>query len=360
MRIGPPSSLLSGAASWTPRMSAWLGGRMLAESVPVTSGKLTADASQQVPERLTFTVPRWDGRDWHPGADPAAPLARYGQYVVVSIAVTSPMSGGEHETQLGRFKIQSWRYESATGAIKVEAVGMLQTAADDRLATTMSPTGTLASEARRLLPAGMSAAISPALADRPCPRSMQWDEDRLAALYEIADAWPAQMRTDQWGQIVFSPPLPPVPSPLLSLTDGEGGTVVGTAREDTRDKAYNRVVVRSSATDSVNKDAIQAVVDQVTGPMSVTGDYGIVTKFWSSPLVTTESQARASGVTMLANSLRPSTTIPVTLAPDPRLELDDPVEIICDGSRDWGYVTGYDLPLTVADGAMRIDVGVSA
>lgn len=30
------------------------------------------------------------------------------------------------------------------------------------------------------------------------------------------------------------------------------------------------------------------------------------------------------------------------------------------GEVTWGWVTGYDLPLTVADGDMRIDVGVAS
>ena len=48
----------------------------------------------------------------------------------------------------------------------------------------------------------------------------------------------------------------------------------------------------------------------------------------------------------------------VEMAPDPRIELDDLVEVIRDGQRDWGLVVGMEIPLTVRDGAMRVDVGV--
>jgi len=361
MRNGPSSSTLAGAVQWVPTMSAWLDGTLLAETVPVHRGRLVADASSQVPERLTFSVPRWaDGRSWLPGDDPLHPLARFGQYVIPTIVITSPVTGIQYETVLGRFKIQSWKNDALGGLIQVEAVGVLQVAADDRLPSPLAPTGTLASEFRRLLPPGLSAAISPALVDRQCPRSMEWSDDRIGALYEIADAWPARIRTDQWGQIAVLPALAGVPTPAVSLTDGEGGTVIGTARADTRDQVYNRIVVRASGTDTADKPPIQAVVDQQTGPMRTSGPYLVVTKYWSSPLITTEAQARASGVTMLANSLRPSRTVPVTLAPDPRLDLDDAVEIISDGARDWGYITAYELPLTIDDGEMRVDVGVTA
>lgn len=360
MRAGPPDELIAGAASWAPRMSAWLDGRLLAESVPVLSGRLTATAAQQVPERLSFSVPRWDGRDWYPGDDVEHPLARYGQQVVLAIVMTSAVTGVQHETHLGRYAIQSWKYSTSSGHIDVEAVGLLQIAADDRLPSPLAPVGTLASELRRLLPVGLSAAIDPALPNRACPKSMEWADDRIGALYEIADAWPARLRVDQWGQVAVLPALPDVPTPVVRLVDGEGGTVVETTREDTRDNAYNRVVVRASQTDAPDKAPIQAVVDQTTGPMRVGGPYRTVTRYWSSPLIETAAQARASGRTMLANSLRPSRTVPVTAAPDPRIELDDAVEVISDGARDWGYVIAYDLPLTVHDGTMRIDVGVGA
>ena len=361
MRNGPSSSMLAGAVQWVPTMSAWLDGALLAESVPVHRGQLTADSSSQVPERLTFSVPRWANRfDWLPGDNAAHPLARFGQYVIPTIVVTSPITGTTHETVLGRFKIQNWKHDTDNGLINVEAVGVLQVAADDRLPSPLAPTGSLASEFRRLLPPGLSAAISPDLMDRQCPRSMEWSDDRIGALYEIADAWPARVRTDQWGQVALLPVLADIPTPVVSLTDGEGGTVIGTSRSDSRDQAYNRIVVRASGTDTSDKPPIQAVVDQASGPMRVGGPYGTVTKYWSSPLITTVAQAWASGVTMLANSLRPSRTVPVTLAPDPRLDLDDAVEIVSDGVRDWGYITAYDLPLTIDDGDMRIDVGVTS
>jgi len=184
---------------------------------------------------------------------------------------------------------------------------------------------------------------------------MAWSDSRLAALQEIADAWPALLRTDEWGQVAFRAPLPALPSPVLTLTDGERGTVVGVGRSDTRDGAFNQVVARSSAS---GVEDVQAVASQVTGPMAVAGDYGPVTRIWSSPLITTRTQAQRSAQTMLASSLLPATSVPVTCAPDPRIDLDDAVEVWRDGERFWGWVTGYDLPLTVSDGEMRIDLGV--
>lgn len=361
MRAGAPDEVLSGSCGWSPVVASWLGGSLLADSIPVLGGRVTAQVSQEVPERLRLTVPAEsvvDGRrfSWRPGSDPMHPLARYGQELQVSVVVSSSAGPEEWETRVGRFLVTDWD-DGDDGTVEVTAEGRLRRVKDALLASPMQPlpSGTLITEARRLLPAGVSVSFDAALVNRPCPAGMAWSESRLSALQEIADAWPALLRTDEWGQVMFRAPLPAVPTPVLTLRDGERGTVESVARSDTRDGAYNQVVASSSAS---GVEDVQAVASQTSGPMSISGEYGTVTRRWSSPLITTAAQALRSAQTMLASSLLPATSVPVTCAPDPRIDLDDPVEVLRDGERLWGWVTGYDLPLTVSDGAMRVDVGV--
>ena len=357
MRDGAPGEVLAGTCVWQPRVASWLGSTWLGD-VPVSRGRLVASVTQKIPERLSLTVPRFSGRDFRPGSDPLHPLARYGQELIVSIVVSSVVSTDSWETRVGRFLVSDWD-DGDGDSIDVTAVGRLRRVQDAKLTAPTQPASgaTLMSEARRLLPPGVSAGFDAALVDRACPAGMAWDEDRLSALQEIADAWPALLRTDEWGQVIFRAPLDPIPAPVLTIRDGERGTLVAAPRSDTRDGAYNQVVARSSAS---GVQDLQAVAEQRTGPMAVDGEYGVVTKTWSSPLVTSQVQAQASAESMLASSLLPASSIPVVCAPDPRIDLDDPVEVIRDGERTWGWVTGYDLPLTVADGDMRVDVGVAS
>lgn len=364
MRDGAPDEVLSGSCGWRPVVQSWLGGTLLSADVPVIRGRVTAQVSQEVPERLTFTVPGEtvvDGRafSWRPGNNPEHPLARYGQELQVSIVVSSGVAAegtAEWETRIGRFLITDWS-DDDEGTVEVTAEGRLRRVKDALLTAPTQPAAgaTLASEARRLLPPGVSAAFDPALVDRACPPGMAWSESRLEAVQEIAAAWPALLRTDEWGQVVFRLPLPPVPTPVLTLRDGERGTVEKVGRSDTRDGAFNQVVATSSASD---KEDVQAVASQTSGPMSISSEYGPVTKKWSSPLIMNAAQAMRSAETMLASSLLPATSVPVECAPDPRIDLDDPVQVVRDGERLWGWVTAYDLPLTVDDGSMRVDLGV--
>ncbi|WP_336627375.1 MULTISPECIES: hypothetical protein [unclassified Microbacterium] len=360
MRAGAPAEVLAGACLWRPRVTSWLGGRLLAAQVPILGGKVTAKTTDDVLEQLTLTVARMsapeaggDVVDWRPTSTDA-PLARFGQTLDVSIILTSVITGQVWETRIGRYQIKDWDDDDA-GLITVKGESLIARPRDDKLRTLSSPSGTFMSEVRRLLPPGMGVSFDTRLVDRTVPQSMSWSTDRWKNLTEIAAAWPALIRVDEWGQLVFRAPLPAVPVPVLTLRDGESGTLISAPRADSRADAYNLVIATSSSTDAADVQGIAAVT---AGPMSINGPYGAVVKEWSSPLLETQSQANASAATMLANSIRPAQSVPVTIAPDPRIQLDDAVAVLRgEDAPMWGWVTGYEMPLTAKDGAMRIDVG---
>lgn len=365
MRTDTPSAeVLSGAAGWRPVVRSRLDGRVLADSVPVLNGRAVAIGDAEVPERLTFTVPEWDhGVSWVPETA-EHPLGKYGQTLEVLLEVTAPTSRITTQTRIGMFRINEWSFDDE-GNVQVTAFGPLHRCKEAlfRSPEVPRPGGTFASEFRRLMVPGVSVYIDPALVNRPIPQSFVWESNRLAALYEIADAWPARIRTDQYGQVRVLPVLPAIPTPVLHLTDGLNGTLIRAPRSDTRENVHNVVVGVSSATDSPARESIRAVAEQTSGPMAVTRDgrgYGEVVRQVSSPLADTPGRVAAMANTVLANEMRRAEVRSVTCAPDPRYELDDPIALARDGRTDWGWVVGYELPLTVGGGPMRLDVGISA
>ena len=359
--LGPDwldETALAGALTWESTVSSWYGGRWLAD-VPVESGQVTWSTRSEVPGVLNLTVPRLAaGRDWSPGRDEAHPLARMGQELVVTLTVGSPVSGRSWARRLGRFIIIST--ETVGGQVRVVARSLTQRMEDDRLTSPMPirAAATLASEARRIVPPRLGL-VTTGLTYRAAPQ-ITWGESRIEALQEIAKAWPARLRETSEGQIALLPPLPTGPVPVVTLRDGEGGTVVGAPRTSTREGVYNRLVVRGTDSDDSGRPTVQVIHDHTVGALATHGEYGTVTRFFSSPLITTYAAADATAQTMLADSLRPSTTLPVTLAPDPRLELDDPVRVITEDGDDTGFISGLTIPLTINDGDMRLDVEVGA
>ena len=363
-----PAEALSSAFSWEARVDSWLGQTWLGR-VPVKAGSVTWTTSQQVQGTLSLTVPRIGAvsqdegaRDWTPLA-PDSPLATMGQVLHVQVTVASLVSTDRWDIPLGRFLITQW--EVGATDIRITGKSLFQHLEDDRLTSPTVPYsgGTLASELRRLVGGHMGVIVSDALTNRPCP-SMSWGESRIDAIYEIADAWPARLREGPDGVLYVLPPVPAITErPEKSLTDGDAGTVIGVTRQGSRAGIFNRIVARGQEQDDAGQPRFQAIIDQTTGPLRTSGPYGIVTRFFSSPLITSKQAALNSATTMLATSVRQKTTVPVTHTPNPTLTLDTPVELITaniDGAAtitQWGIVTSTEIPL-VYSGTSRSDVEV--
>ncbi|PZR55218.1 hypothetical protein DNL40_02285 [Xylanimonas oleitrophica] len=359
MRDGAPHSVMSSGYRWEPSIQAWhpeLG--MLAAQVPILSGSVSWDvAGKGVPESCTLTVPRYsveDGRrrDWLPGDDTAHPLATYGQWLALAVVVTSAVTGTQYVTRLAACRVQAWE-EQDDGSVRVSGVGLLQRATDDQILVPRSPGpgSTLASELRRMLPAGMVALIDPALPSIDVTPGKQWSGDRLAALYEIADTWPARMRPDADGNVQLLPPLPDSPAPVVTYRDGEPTrdgampTLVSAPRAGSRTGVFNSWTVMSSITgDDGQPLARTEPIEATAGPYAV-ATYGRVNAAWSSDLITSEAQAYAAGRKKLAEGLRPARVVDVQIAPDPRPEPDDAVRVVRDGVTRTGYVLGGTVDL---------------
>ena len=362
--LGPAwldATAVAGSLTWSAQVTSWLGAEWLGDLPDLISGQVTWSAhASEAPGVLNVDLPRYAlGADWSPGRDARHPLSHHGQELVASLTVGSPVSGRSWTRRLGRFLIEET--QTRGGTVTVQARSLTQRLHEDRLTAPLPARGgaTLASEARRIVPARLGLVIHPDLVDRRAP-TIAWGDSRMEALEEIAAAWPARIRETPDGQIILLPPLPVHPSPVITLTDGEGGTVVEAPRTATRRGIYNRVVARGTDEDEDGRPTVQVVEDQADGPLAAAGPYGTVTRFFASPLISTYPAALASARTMLANSIRQSSIVPVTCAPDPRLELDDAVRLLTADGDDTGYISGLTLPLTVSDGDMRLDVEVGA
>lgn len=346
---------VAGKLTWEGFASSWRGGVWLAD-VPVAIGSsVTWSTRREVPGSLDLIVPRRstvDGRryDWLP-TSPDHPLSHHGQALYVSLRVTTEVTKRSWTLPYGRFGCTRW--EDAGGEVRVSGVSLSQRIADDRFPspTPTRPGGTFASEVRRLVPASLGVAVHPDLVDRPAP-AMSWDEDRMAAVQEIAKAWPARVREDMDGIIRFLPPLPNPTTPDLYLTDmGVRGTVASAYLSGSREGIYTAVVARGEG--DPDRPAIQAEAKQYGGAYDI-DTYGTVRRFFASPLLHTEAQAASAARSILADSILPATTRPVVCKPDPRIALDQLMQVDGDGRRTWGWVSGFTLPLT-PDGDMRAD-----
>lgn len=344
-------SVLGSSFRYSCSAESWLGGTLLAESVPIHSGGEESDRSMRVPERVVLTVPRVkDAYDWSPNSD-THPLAANGQRLHIKLGIG--LSQGRTETfARGRFLIQE--SEVNGDQIDVTAVGMLALIEEARLVSPYQPTGTIISTLRGLIEPALTVLVDAGLTDRSVPTAVNWDADRLGAVMELLDAWPAHATVDPEG-FLQAVPATQSTTPVLQLTDGVGGTVIRASGNSKRDGAANAIVARGTQSDGAQ---VQGVSYLTSGPKAYGGPYNPlpVPFFFTSPLLTTIDQCTTAAITIRNRKQRENAReFRVQLVPHPALQLGDVVGLT---SASLGLaatpctVETLSLPYTVADGSM--------
>jgi hypothetical protein len=328
--------------SWRYRaqVQSWRGGELLAADVPLVSGSEEVDRSLRVPERMTMTVPRVErGFSWDP-VEHDHPLAAFGQRLWVRLGVDL---GRYTEWFLrGEYLITDSSTEGDT--VTVEAAGLLQLVDEARLSSPFQPSGTFVSTLRSLVEPALTVYTADAPEDRSVPTGLNWDEDRLGAVLELLETWPATAYVTGDGFLVVEE-VADSTDVVLSLTDGEDGTVLNWGGTSSRDGGYNLVVARGADSDG---NQLQAVAYDYSGPTAYQGPFNPlpVPYFYSSPLLTTQDQCQKAANTRLASlQADRSTRITATCVPHPALQAGDAVHVTGRGlTAAWCIVEALTLP----------------
>jgi hypothetical protein len=344
----------SGSFVYWVRASAWLGDQLLAEDVPISDAAEETDRSLNVPERVRLTVPRLArGVDWSPTTE-THPLAAAGQTLKISLGVG--LAGEQVEWfQRGEFLITESQERDDT--VDVTAAGMLALIEEAKFVAPFQPSGTLGSTLRALIEPAVSVDLDSAPSDRAVPTSLiNWDSDRLGAVGELLDAWPAVLRMHAQGYAEVVPDVAPTES-VRSFTNGTGGTIVTAAGRSTRDGGFSIVVATGYAADG---GEVRGIATVSTGPWAYGGGPAnpLPVPFgYSSPLLTTNPQCTAAADTVLRRKMRQAVlrSYTITCPPDPTLQAGDPVDITTDHV-DQLLCTVEAISLPYAPGAMSLRV----
>jgi len=344
-------SVLTRSFEYQVRVESWLGEELLAEDVPVATASEEGDRSLAVPERVTLTVPRYDrGMSWSPVAADH-PLAANGQRLRVQLGIG--VRGRVEWIQRGWFVVES--AEPSGDTVDVEAVGLLALIEEARLVSPLQPSGTLVSTLRDLIEPALTVDIDASVTDRAVPSAINLDEDRLGAMNELLDAWPAEAYVTEEGYLQVTAPATAAAAPVLELTNGAGGTVITADGTSAREGGFNAVVARGTASDG---GQVQGVAFDASGPKRYGGPYNPlpVPYFFSSPLLTTVAQAQAAAATVLARVKRQTAlTFRADIVPHPGLQLGDVVTLTNDDYTDLRCtVEGLSLPWTASGGSQSL------
>lgn len=339
-------------------VTSWRGGEMLYSDIPVATGSLTMDRSLTVPERLTLTVPREaDGYSWVPDTTDH-PLSPFGQ--ILQLAMGIDVGGNEEILRMGWYPITESAVSDDT--VTVTAEGMLKLIDEAKFVAPFDPSGTFTDTVQALVEPALTVTFD-GLTDRTIPLSMQWDEDRLGALNEVIDAWPAEAYVTEDGYLHVMPVAPvSINDAVWEINDGATGTVVGWSGAATREGAYNIVVARGEDVNTQQVQGVELDLDQSSstyydGPFNVLA----VPFFFYSPLLQTVGQCTAAAKSIMKRKRRArSKMIAVEMIPNPTFRLGDVVAVTND-QLDYvpATIENIVLPLNPGGGTMSLSLSLS-
>lgn len=338
------------------RAASWRAGELLADDIPVADGSEEADRSLNIPETVTLSVPRHEGgRTWDPGSDPDHPLAAFGQQLHISYGVD--LGSGDFEwIDRGWFLITDSSVDDDT--VSVTAHGLLTLIDEAKFVSPFQPktSDTLASTVRALVEPALTVVFDGTLVDRPVTAGMQWDSDRMQALTEVLDAWAAEPRVTVDGYLLITPVVD-VGTPVLALTDRQGGTVMRWQGSTSREGAFNVVV--SQGEDANGTQIIGTAYDQ-SSPFRYGGPFSPlpVPYFNQSSLLTTVDECRKNAAATLIQKRRSSDRkMTVSMVQHPGIQFGDTITATSD-DLDGAACTVETYTLPYSPGEMSLTVRV--
>lgn len=325
-------------------------GVRLGSGLPILGGTVEVDAGSITRRRLSLDLaPRmstgtYTDRPTLPSA-PGDPLGHYGQEITAAWGLTYP-DGATEWVQLGVFRIDSAGGSLlGDGGVRVVGVSREAYVADARFTapyTASSPSctsliGTLIHEVLPSVEVVVSATM-----DRRVPRTT-WDVDRWGAITDLAQSIAAVVYADPYGRFVIADAPTVDTAPVWTVAAGVGGVLVAADASSSRDRIYNRVVVRGESPSSDSPPVQGSATDTAATSPTRWGDpaagaFGMVPYFMSLPTVTTAAQAVAVARANLARHLGAATTLDVSTVPNAALEAGDVIDVIPDPTDPAGTV----------------------
>lgn len=177
-------------------------------------------------------------------------------------------------------------------------------------------------------------------------RSLIVEESRHEALTTLATGLGKVVYWNGEGKLVFET-IPDEDVPIWRVNAGPGGVLVESKRSLSRDGVYNAVVVTGEGADELAPVRAVAYDAQESSPTFFGGPFGQVPRFYSSPFITTQSQAEGAAVNMLRKFLGSPYDVGASAVPNPALKPYDVIRIVYnDGTRELHVVEKVTIPLT--------------
>lgn len=320
------------------------------ETIQVLAGDVQFDATANVWSSMSLQTLGIDEHDYTSMFPRFADdlLAPYGNEIFIRIGIDV---GPETVwTPMGYYRIDDTEQtESSEGPIRLTGPDRMQGLADARLVMprqyrSTQPVGSVVEDLVLDVYPGAVIAWDDDTSQRAIGRDLVIEKDRAAALRDIATSRGKVIYWDSEG-ILRIETAPDPETVVWEMRAGWDGVLVTSSRRVSREGMYNGVVARGEGT--ADSPAIGIAVD--AGPDSPTrwgGKFGMVPRFYSSPLLDDDPSGFAAAAAILRRSIGMPYSVDFGAVPNPALRPRQAVRITQrDGNREIHLVDTLRIPL---------------
>ncbi|MEV6287396.1 DUF5047 domain-containing protein [Kribbella sp. NPDC051770] len=295
--------------------------------VPILGGDVQAASTAKIRSTLNLTT----SHEWPKNA--AGLLAPYGNEVFVERGIKYG-NGRTEFVGLGYFRINNPEQEEApVGEVDLTATDRMSGIVDGRFLYPRQFAGSMTRGAlvellvTEVYPDAEIEWDTPSLAAQTLGRTIVAERDRYQTLQDLVTSLGQVGYFDYRGVFVVRAAPTVTGSPSWTVDGGANGVLVKMSRSITREGIYNVVVATGEATDTA-PPSLAAVADlNPASPTRYGSRFGPVPRFYSSPFITTNEQARSAAAVLLRKSLGLPYQVDLESIPNPALEPDDVIKV---------------------------------
>lgn len=300
----------------------------------VISGSVTLETQSLIRGRLDLTL---QGAEWVP-VDPYGNLAPYGAEINVKRGVELD-DGTVELVSLGWFRIEEVTVEDSGDSLSTTVTGLdrAQRVSDAKFIDTYQYPDSSVTVPQFIL--DTIQAVWPDVPYQP-----DFLSQSSVSFSNLENKLAAQMGDDRWefchgmalalgmslffdGDGVLTLKRYAHSSPVMDLSEGDGGVLLQVSRSWTRTNSFNQVVATGENPDNATVYRGEATDLNPSSPTYFYGPFGQVPTFYDSPHIVSDEQAEDAANTKLALEIGTPASVGFGIVPNPALEPDDTVRI---------------------------------
>jgi Domain of unknown function (DUF5047) len=277
----------------------------------------------------------------------------FGGYAVLERGIRYA-DGTVERVHLGRLRVENVSWAELQGSASLTLADRMAQIADEAFTTPYAPAGLKPTDAivdlvEAVFGATIAYKVTTTPASEPMLQDVVYDEDRAAAISDLASGVDAEAFFDNLGDFVLRPRPTSVGTPVWTFDAGTRGVMLGAAESLDRSSVRNGVAVRATPDPTLPPIYSLATDADAASPTRWGGPFGRVPLIVNSNSIQTQAQADATAARLLNLRLGLSRTLELRGVPNPAIEPGDLIEIVHpDGRSELQYVNAMTIGLDPA------------